>query len=107
MQKFTNCVGVSVGKTGFMSLRYFDGAANAWYDSLKLSDSTKDYVVPIQYMSWCDAKKRQVNVRCDILNANYVLDNYDIYALTYAELDVTSMVVVTEAMRQTSPQIWG
>ena len=58
-------------------------------------------------MSWCDAKKRQVNVRCDILNANYVLDNYDIYALTYAELDVTSMVVVTEAMRQTSPQIWG
>ena len=100
-------VGISVGEIGFMSLRYFDGAANAWYDSLKLSDSTKDYVVPIQYMSWHDAKKRQVNVRCDILNDNYVLDNYDIYALTYAELDVTSMVVVTEAMRQTSPQIWG
>ena len=37
---------VSVGSTGYISLRVFDGTNNGWYDALQLPVKEKLYVVP-------------------------------------------------------------
>lgn len=88
-----------------MSLRYFDGTNNAWYDSLNLPATDKDYVVPIRYTDWRDVKLRTINARCDLFNDSYVLNTYDVFALTYEHLDPVKHVLVTEDMRLTHPLI--
>ena len=99
--------GAHVGEDGYLSLRYFDGVDRAWYDTLHLPDKAKDYVVPIHYVSWRDNRLLTVNVYCALFDSTYVLTSYDVYALCYDELDLTTMVVVTDDLRQDYPQIWA
>ena len=99
--------GIHLGETAYLSLRYFDGVDRAWYDSLNLPEKSKDYVVPIQYVSWDRTKLLKVKARCVLLDALYVLTNYDVHTLCYGDLDLTTMVLVTEALRDTHPQIWA
>ena len=106
IMKKHSIAGAHVGEKGFLSLRYFDGTDRVWYDTLNFPEKAKDYVIPIQYVSWRDNKLLTVNVHCPLLNSNHVLNSYDVYALTYETLDETTMVLVTDGFRHDFPQIW-
>ena len=99
-------VGVELGDLGYMSLRFFDGIDRMFYDSLNLPERSKDYVIPIQYLAWSTNRRVKVTVNCPLFNTTYVLDSYDVFALTYDQLDLSVMIVLTDDMRALYPTIW-
>ena len=94
---------VSVGSTGYISLRVFDGTNNGWYDALQLPVKEKLYVVP--YL--CKKISRGIaHLLLPTFNIVMRLDNYDVTVHSYQLFDTNIMIEVTDDMRNTYPNIW-
>jgi hypothetical protein len=94
-----------VGDTGFISLRFWDGVAAAWYDSLKLPDKARTYVVPYTVVRMGNASHTSAILRVAIFDSTIKVDQYDVCAHTHPHL-ADHLVEVVSAMRGQYPNIW-
>ena len=97
-------VTVSAGSRKYLSLRIFDGVDRGWYDGLNLPEKDRLYVVPVI----CERIVRgRSSIRIPSFNTSMTLDNYELFAHCYDELDASKLVEVTSDMRHIYPQIWS
>ena len=98
---------ISQGASFYLSLRYFDGADAAWYDSLGLPDPSKMYVLEARLVSWMGKGERAFKALVVVLGNTFPLNGYE--ARLYASrlnYDPLTMKMITAVDRQRYPAIW-
>ena len=99
---------VQPGDILYLSLRYFDGLNNMWYDSLNLPEMDKTYVVEISVSELTGRSNNKVKVICTAFNDIYILSHYDILAYCTSKLLVSEQVIlVTSSSRKEFPAIFA
>lgn len=97
---------LSLGQTVYLNLRYFDGVNSIWFDSLSLPNREKDYVTKGSVVSWVNQSQKRVRIKVGIYNAIYSLSTYEVQAYITKAVSQSSMVEVTNAMKELLPGIW-
>jgi hypothetical protein len=98
---------LSQGATFYLSLRYFDGANAAWYDSLGLPDHSKAYVLEARLVTWIRKGQRAFKALVHVLGKTFPINGYE--ARLYAsrlDYDPLTMQTITAEDRQRFPAIW-
>ena len=98
---------LSPGVTFYLSLRYFDGANAAWYDSLGLPDHSKAYVLEARFASWMGREQRAFKAYVHVLGKTFPITGYEakLYA-TRLDYDPLTMVRITAGDQPRFPAIW-
>ena len=74
---------VSLKQKAFLDLRYFDGFANAWFDSLQLPKRNLRFLTPIVFTEWWGTKKLKVIAHLPVYDITVKLSPYDLLDVVY------------------------
>ncbi len=109
--KKTPIISVEPGLVAYFDLRFFDGTASAWFDSLNLPHAfTHTYVFPVLYIAWHNLEHTRITASSVEIAKSFTgrqaLNAYEVYRFgTTLQFNPATMILVDAKFLHLHPQV--